>query len=80
MSRETGFGVNPESGEILEAAWGWDEVPGFKPGYFFQIFKYNPTEDEEVCLVNEGFLEGISLEKIENLKSLWKVRKTRYTG
>ncbi len=79
MSRETGFGVNPENGEVLEAAWGWDQVPGFKPGYCFQIFKYDPIEDEDECLVNEGFLEGISLEELENLKSIWKVRKTRYT-
>lgn len=79
MSREIGFGINPENGEVLEAAWGWDEVPGFKPGYFFQIFKYNPEEDEDECLVNEGFLAGISLEELEKLKSKWKVRKKRYT-
>jgi hypothetical protein len=56
-----------------------DEVPGFKPGYFFQIFKYDPIEDEDKCLVNEGFLEGISLEKLKDLKKVWRVRKTRYT-
>ena len=79
MSRETGFGVNPKDGEILEAAWGWDQVPGFEPGYFFQIFKYDSRTGEDECLVNEGFLAGISLEELQKLKSKWKVRKTRYT-
>jgi len=80
MSRYSAIGKNPETNDTVDVFWGWDEVPGFKPGYFFQVYsrrKEDVEKDGEGILVNEGFIEGISEEKLEDLKSIWKV-KTRY--
>ncbi len=80
MSRYSALGTNPETNDTVDVFWGWDEVPGFKPGYFFQVYsrrKEDVEKDGEGILVNEGFIEGISEEKLKDLKSLWKV-KTQY--
>ncbi len=80
MSRYSALGTNPETNDTVDVFWGWDEVPGFKPGYFFQVYsrrKEDVEKDGEGILVNEGFIEGISEDKLKDLKSIWKV-KTRY--
>lgn len=80
MSRYSAIGTNPETEDTVDVFWGWDEVPGFKPGYFFQVYsrrKEDVEKDGEGILVNEGFLEGISEDKLKDLKSIWKV-KTQY--
>jgi hypothetical protein len=80
MSRYSAVGTNPKTNDTVDVFWGWDEVPGFKPGYFFQVYsrrKEDVEKDGEGILVNEGFIEGISEEKLKDLKSIWKV-KTRY--
>jgi hypothetical protein len=80
MSRYSALGTNPETNDTVDVFWGWDEVPGFKPGYFFQVYsrkKEDVEKDGEGILVNEGFIEGISEDKLKDLKSIWKV-KTQY--
>lgn len=71
MSRQIRRATHPTTGESHEAAYGWDEVPGFKPGYFFQVFD---NKDPDNTLVNEGFLTGISEDRLKELKREWKVR------
>ncbi len=80
MSRYSALGTNPETNDTVDVFWGWDEVPGFKPGYFFQVYsrrKEDVDKDGEGILLNEGFIEGISEDKLKDLKSIWKV-KTQY--
>jgi len=70
MSRVTTFGIHPKTKEAHEVAYGWDTVPGFLPGYFFQVFD---NEDPDKSLVNEGFLNGIGVVRLAELKKEWKV-------
>lgn len=71
MSRYNRTGQHPVTGQEVQVAYGWDEVPGFKPGYFFQVF--DPNDDDEV-IVNEGFLTGISEDSLRRLKKEWSVK------
>jgi len=68
MSRIVRVGIHPQTKEKYEVAYGWDLVPGFEPGYFFQVF----DKDDDV-IVNEGFLQGISEERLDLLKKEWSV-------
>lgn len=78
MSRINTMGINPKNGEPVTVSYGYDEVPGFSPGYFFQVFSNN-KEDIERCpsgegmILNEGFIEGISKHKLKNLASTYSV-------
>lgn len=75
MSRKITTGRNPETRDIVDVAYGWDEVPGFKPGYFFQVYsrrKEDIERDGEGIIVNEGFLTGISETRLKELKKEWK--------
>ena len=79
MSRYQARGINPENDDVVDIFWGWDEVPGFKPGYFFQVYSRRAEDvekDGEGILLNLGFLNGISEEELSNLKRKWKA-KTR---
>ena len=79
MSRYTCTGIDPSNNAKVNIAFGWDEVPGFRPGYFFQVYaveghpKFNP--DSENIILNEGFLNGISKEQLDDLKKIWSARK-----
>lgn len=78
MSRKITTGINPETQDIVDVAYGWDEVPGFKPGFFFQVYSRESKDiekDGEGIIVNEGFLQGISEKKLKILKQEWQVRK-----
>jgi len=78
MSRKITTGRNPETQDIVDVAYGWDEVPGFKPGYFFQVYSREPNDiekDGEGIILNEGFLNGISEEKLKILKKEWDVKR-----
>lgn len=72
MSRITTIGINPNTGDNVDVSYGYDTVPGFKSGFFFQVYS-NDVEDMrddpsgEGIIVNEGFLEGISEEKLMEL-------------
>ena len=78
MSRITTIGISTHTGENVDVSYGYDSVPGFKSGYFFQVFS-NDVEDMrndpsgEGLIVNEGFLEGISEEKLVELGRLYSV-------
>lgn len=77
MSRINAVGKNPANGEVVDVSYGWDFVPGFSPGYFFQVFSRREEDiekDGEGILVNEGFLEGISESQLEKLKKEWDVQ------
>ena len=70
MSRIHKQGVNPKTGNIVDVAYGWDEVPGFKPGYFFQVYsreRKDLEKNDEGIILNEGFINGISEEKLKSL-------------
>ena len=78
MSRIQGVGINPQTKKEVDIFFGWDEVPGFKPGYFFQVYSREPKDiekDGEGVIVNEGFLQGISEKKLKILKQEWQVKK-----
>ena len=70
MSRYDATGQDPVTGRRVNVSFGWDHVIGFEPGYFFQVFD---PEDADLCLVNEGFLEGITMNRLRMLKKEWKV-------
>ncbi len=78
MSRITTIGINPNTGDNVDVSYGYDTVPGFKPGYFFQVFS-NDEEDMrsdpsgEGLIINEGFLEGIERERLKELGSQYSV-------
>lgn len=77
MSRINCIGVNPINDSEVDVSYGWDEVPGFKPGYFFQVFSRDPKDieaDGEGLIVNEGFLSGISKDQLKDLAKKYKVR------
>jgi len=78
MSRIHSVGINPENNQEVDIFFGWDEVPGFKPGYFFQVYSREPKDiekDGEGIILNEGFLSGISEEKLKILKKEWDVKR-----
>lgn len=78
MSRVTTIGVNPNTGDPVDVSYGFDTVPGFKAGFFFQVFS-NDEEDlrddpsGEGLIVNEGFLEGITKERLNELGRQYSV-------
>ena len=77
MSRIHKQGVNPKTGNIVDVAYGWDEVPGFKPGYFFQVYSREGKDlekNDEGIILNEGFINGISEEKLKSLLKEWTVK------
>ena len=77
MSRIHKQGVNPKTGNIVDVAYGWDEVPGFKPGYFFQVYsreRKDLEKNDEGIILNEGFINGISEEKLKSLLNEWTVK------
>ena len=75
MSRYNTTGINPEDNKVVDVAYGYDVVPGFKPGYFFQVYSREPLEKdplEENILVDEGFLNGISYKRLTDLSKKWQ--------
>lgn len=78
MSRNKSTGINPKNGNLVDIFYGWDEVPGFKPGYFFQVYSRDPEEIKnspgEGIIVNEGFINGITREELISLSKVWNCR------
>ena len=78
MSRYHATGIDPENGEPVNVCYGWDQVPGFKAGYFFQVFSTNEDvirEDPsgEGLLLNEGFLVGLTKDYLKFLAKRYNV-------
>jgi hypothetical protein len=53
-----------------KAAYGWEEMSGFKPGYFLQI--ENPKNEDDM-IVNEGFMDGLDNTQFQVLIETFKV-------
>ena len=78
MSRVHAKGFNPEDGQEVDICWGYDVVPGFKSGFFFQVYSKDPEaiRDDpsgEGLIVNEGFLDGLHPRELEELATKWKM-------
>jgi hypothetical protein len=78
MSRINTTGLHPLTGEPVQVCYGWDEVPGFEPGFFFQAFSNEPEDVEndptgQGLIEDEGFLEGIKRERLDELARLYSV-------
>lgn len=74
MSQYTTRATHPETGELHLCRYGWDEVPGFRPGYFFQV---DDNKDPDKTIVNEGMLVGLTEAELERLAKKWKVKLKR---
>ena len=72
MKRSRKTTIGKKDGKTVYVAYGFDYVPGFKPGYFFQV--YEDPEDEPI--VNEGFINGISKERLKELMDEYQVNNT----
>jgi hypothetical protein len=61
-------------------AYGYDDMMPLHGGYFFQVFdKTKETEDnEEGIVVNEGFVRGISRNRMAELMTEWEVSNKRH--
>lgn len=80
MSRFNTEGTHPGNNEVVDIAYGWDCVPGFRPGYFFQVWSRNPSiikKDGEGLLVNEGFLAGLDKSRLVELAQEWGCKLER---
>jgi hypothetical protein len=74
MSRFITTGRNPKNGELVNIAYGWDCVPGFPEGYFFQVYSKDPEickNDREGIILNEGFIIGLKLDRLQELANEW---------
>ncbi len=79
MSQFKAKGKHPTTKEDVEIIFGYDSNGVFKPGYFFQVYLL-PTskdfkEDSENCILNKGFLNGISAQELKSLKKGWSCKK-----
>lgn len=79
MSRFNTTGVHPDTGETVDVSYGWDQVPGFKAGYFFQVFSRNEEDlrddpSSEGLIVNEGFLVGITKDSLKTLAKQYSAK------
>jgi hypothetical protein len=81
MSQFKAIGFRPKDGSQVDILFGYDEVPGFKAGYFFQV--YLPSghpefrDESENCILNKGLLNGISKNELDELFKEWKVKEKR---
>lgn len=79
MSQFKAIGTNPETGENVSILYGYDTVPGFRPGYFFQVYLteeckgYDP--EKENCILNKGMLNGLLSKEFDDLLKKYKVKE-----
>lgn len=76
MSRFKTTGIHPKTGNPVNIAYGYDSMPAFKPGFFFQVFSEDPEDlindsSGEGMIVNEGFMNGIDGETLTLLAHKW---------
>ena len=77
MSRFYTTGIHPDTNEPVDIAYGWDCVPGFPEGYFFQVYSRDPEigkNDREGLILNEGFIVGLELDRLQELASEWSCK------
>ena len=77
MSRYHTTGINPDTNKPVDIFYGYDQVPGFTAGYFFQVYsreEIKPDPSGEGLLVNKGFLNGISKKELNKLAKHWQCK------
>ena len=79
MSRHYTTGINPDTNNTVDIFYGYDQVPGFVGGYFFQVYSQDEEEinnepSGEGIIVNEGFLNGISKAKLNKHAKHWQCK------
>jgi hypothetical protein len=79
MSRHHTTGTNPDTNNTVDIFYGYDQVPGFVGGYFFQVYSRESEEiyddpSGEGIIVNEGFLNGISRTELNDLAKHWQCK------
>lgn len=81
MSQFTGKGINPKTNREVSILYGYDSVPGFRAGYFFQVYLLveDPdwNEDKENCILNKGMLNGLTEKELKDLKKKYSVKETK---
>jgi hypothetical protein len=83
-SRFYARGINPETGNPVEVAWGVDKVLGIKGGFFFQVYdktQRNSPKDKDGSglIVDEGQFEGLGHKEFNKLCKEWQVdREANY--
>lgn len=80
MSRFNTTGLHPDTGEPVDIAYGWDCVPGFPEGYFFQVYSRDPEmskNDHEGLILNKGFVIGLSKWQLLELAKEWSCKLKR---
>jgi len=58
----------------VTVAYGFDQVPGFKAGYFFQLYYADEKTGEEVFISNTGFLVGVDKKDVKELAKKYKIK------
>jgi len=80
MSRHHTTGIDPDNDEaIVDVCYGYDTVPGFKSGYFFQVYSRDPdiireSPDGEGIIIEEGLLDGIDSNRLTILFHRYKCK------
>lgn len=81
MSQYRATGKNPDNGREVHVVYGWDVVPGFTPGHFFQVYLEPEDPDwdsnSENCIVDLGLLDGISEAELNEQKKKWSVTEAK---
>lgn len=77
MSQYYAYGIHPDTGNPVRIVYGYDEVPGYLAGYFFQVY-LTPQDpafipDEENCILNEGYLDGLPESVLDILLKKYQV-------
>jgi len=74
MSRHVAYGVDPETNNEVEVAYGYDPVP-YCEGYFVQVFDLSEIDNYDIdpsgegMIINIGFTTGADKSKcIEIMK------------
>jgi len=77
MSRHHTTGINPDTNQTVDIFYGYDQVPGFVGGYFFQVYSREEIPNDlsqEGIIVNKGFLNGISKKELNTLAKEWNCK------
>jgi hypothetical protein len=79
MSQFKTSGIKSDTEYAVDILYGYDTVPGFKPGYFFQVYLRSDDpewkENSENCIENLGFLNGISEKELSDSLKRYRANK-----
>lgn len=81
MSQYKAKGINPKTKRKVSILHGHDSVPGFRDGFFFQVYLLPTDEDfkqgKENCILNKGMLNGLTKEEFKKLKKEWSLTDSK---